>query len=267
MNILLYPLSPPPALTSASGKEASVTTLISNYKNYEEFENSTDPKILGTLSLEAREAINNYIRVVLRGKLGRSVSVIIHRDVKICIDNMIESRLDLGISDENPYVFGLPSIFNERNRYIRACQLMREYSELCGASNPITLRGTSLRKHIVTQDVALQLSHTEIGDLATFMGHSEQIHRQHYGLSIGVREVGIISNLLEKAQGQVSKDHNDQNLQQNINPGVQPILRTSTSYSCLTSSSEESSSENDEAAVFDLDCKFEELNSIIFSCN
>lgn len=179
---------------------------IKSYLTNEKFSPEKNPEIMQTLSKQGQQALNHYVRVVIRGKLGRSVPVIIHKSIKKCIDILIESRESVGISSTNPYVFGLPSSEAMEHRYIKACYLLRLYSEKCGASEPELLRGTKLRKHIATQATMLHLTDNDIIDLATFMGHKEKIHREHYRLSIGVREVGIISELLEKAQGNYNNE-------------------------------------------------------------
>ncbi|KAJ8929594.1 hypothetical protein NQ314_017701 [Rhamnusium bicolor] len=52
---------------------------------------------------------------------------------------------------------------------MKVCNLMRLYSENCGASQPELLQGTKLRKHIATQATMLHLTDDDIIDLATFM--------------------------------------------------------------------------------------------------
>ncbi|KAG5864948.1 hypothetical protein JTB14_021788 [Gonioctena quinquepunctata] len=113
----------------------------------------------------------------------------------------MENGEEVGVPKSNPYVFGLASANSTEYRFVRACNLMKLYSEKCGASEPHILRRTKLRKHIATQATVLHLNYTDIIDLATFMGHKEEIHRDHYRIPIGFTEVGIISTLLEKAQG------------------------------------------------------------------
>lgn len=107
-------------------------------------------------------------------------------------------RNEAGVSDENPYVFGLPG---GNNTFLRACKLLRSFSKLCGAKNPENLRGTQLRKHIATRSILLDLEKQEISDLAHFMGHNEAIHRSHYRIPIVTRDIIKMSKLLEIAQG------------------------------------------------------------------
>ncbi|XP_011302189.1 uncharacterized protein [Fopius arisanus] len=55
-------------------------------------------------------------------------------------------------------------------KHSSACDLMREYSLKCGADAPETLRGTTLRKHIATKCIALNVTDGQVTDLANFTG-------------------------------------------------------------------------------------------------
>ncbi|KYN43056.1 hypothetical protein ALC56_02495 [Trachymyrmex septentrionalis] len=50
--------------------------------------------------------------------------------------------------------------------------------------NNIIISGTTLRKHVATLGVNLNLMDSEIVDLANFMGHEEKIHREYYRMPI-----------------------------------------------------------------------------------
>jgi len=66
---------------------------------------------------------------------------------------------------------------------------MRRFSTECGAQRPWTLRGTSLRKHVATISVALDLSENDIFDLAKRMGHALTIHKEIYKQPIISRDI------------------------------------------------------------------------------
>lgn len=81
---------------------------------------------------------------------------------------------------DNPDVFGIQGRLQSEFKYLRACNLMRKFSELCGAEHPDRLRGKNLRKHIAITCITLNLEEKEISDLANFMGHAEKIHEGIY---------------------------------------------------------------------------------------
>lgn len=150
-----------------------------------------------------------YVRFLIRGKLGRSVPVLLNSEMKNCIDLLLHYRKEAKIPDGNPYIFALPGYDKKRFRYIRACDLLRTYSIDCGASMPLRLRGTKLRKHIATRCITLNLSDPDVTELANYLGHNKNIHMQHYRQSLPQFEIVKMSRLLKIAQGE------DDDFQQN----------------------------------------------------
>jgi len=108
------------------------------------------------------------VPVLLSNKLFESINLILH------------FRNEAEVPAKNPYIFGLPGIKNQRYRYLRACILLRKFSKECNAIESTTLRGTSLRKHVATHCIQLNLNDIQVSDLATFMGHTKKIHKDHY---------------------------------------------------------------------------------------
>lgn len=119
-------------------------------------------------------------------------------------------RKEAKVRDKNPYVFGLPDVTKERYRYryLRACLLMRKFASECNAVHSDTLRGTTLRKHIATHCIQLNLTECDVSDLATFMGHADKIHREHYRQPLASRDILKISQYLEAVQG-TTQDNNE----------------------------------------------------------
>ncbi|KAL6254299.1 hypothetical protein P5V15_014345 [Pogonomyrmex californicus] len=151
--------------------------------------NQTNRDIYKSLSTEGRRLAKKYIRFEIRGKLGRTVPVLLHSDLLKCINVILNFRSDAKVHHENPYLFGIPGCDKKRYKYLRACNLMRTFSEACGASMPHTLRGTQLRKHIATKY-----------DLSNHLGHTDKIHKEYYRLPVASRDILQVSKLLEYAQ-------------------------------------------------------------------
>ncbi|XP_071579372.1 uncharacterized protein [Temnothorax nylanderi] len=74
---------------------------------------------------------------------------------------------------------------------------------------PTSLRGTTLRKHIATICVSLDISEHEVNDLADFMGHHEKIHKSHYRQSLITKDLAI-TRFLKYAQGEDTTDESDE---------------------------------------------------------
>lgn len=149
------------------------------------------------------------MRFLIRGKLGRTVPVILDMEIVQCIELILKYRKDANVPQNNPYVFGIPNYSNKGNfKYLRACVLMRNFSKKCDAQMPHALRGTELRKHIATTCITLNLSENEVDDLANFMGHHEKIHKRHYRQSIPAVEIIRMTKFLEAALGEDAQQSN-----------------------------------------------------------
>lgn len=173
---------------------------IEDFNSYEKV-NEQMSDIYKTLSVEERKVAERYVRFCIRGKLGRTVPVLLPNELFQCITLILRYRQEANVSNTNPYVFGIPSPNKDRHRYLKACPLMRKFAQECNAVSSTTLRGTILRKHVATHCIQQNLTDIEVWDLATFMGHAEKIHKQHYRQPQATRDILKISQYLEAVQG------------------------------------------------------------------
>ncbi|XP_044763256.1 uncharacterized protein LOC123320130 isoform X1 [Coccinella septempunctata] len=211
---------------------------IEDFRSYAQI----SPYELKSLPSDARKLAKTYVRFVIRGKLNRTVPVLLSRELVKCIESIIEHRDEMGVHRENRYVFGIPGFERSRHKYLRACVLMRKFAEASGACFPSSLRGTKLRKHIATNCINLDLSETEVTDVANFMGHSSKIHKEHYRQPIASREILRISRILELAQGgnDSESDKEDWNDEERGNREVSDELSAVINQPSSTFSSESS---------------------------
>lgn len=183
--------------------------LIKDFRNYEQISESTDKDLFQTLSDEAREIVKKYVRFTIRGKLMRTVPVLFSAELLQCIEIILKYRNDARVPAKNIFLFGIPGYNKSCFKYLNVRELMRRFSTECGAERPWTLRGTGLRKHVATINVALDLSENDISDLAKHMGHAITIHKEIYRQPIVSRDIIRMSQVLEKAQG-VSNEGSDE---------------------------------------------------------
>ncbi|KAF5275540.1 hypothetical protein FQR65_LT16598 [Abscondita terminalis] len=173
---------------------------ISDFNRYQTVDDEEDVDIISNLPVEERKNAHKYVRIQLRGKLGRSVSILIDKNEFKTLQLVISKREEAGVPATNPYVFGLPG-GDGINRHLSACRLLQKYSEECGAIRPENLRGTQLRKHMATHSANYNLNDSEFQDLTNFMGHADKIHKEHYRIPVATREITRISTILQKARG------------------------------------------------------------------
>lgn len=196
-------------------------TLIDDYKTYEGINYQTN-EMYKALSSRAKDVAKKYVRFTLRGKLGRTVPVLLTEELKNCLEMILKHRKAAKVSSKNPYLFGLPSLQKYKHRYLLACDLLRQFAVDCGADNPETLRATELRKHIATICIHYNLTENEISTLANFMGHADKIHLTHYRQPVIEKEILEISQYLEAAQGagENESDSNDSDYEPSDNENI-----------------------------------------------
>ncbi|XP_063978674.1 uncharacterized protein LOC135163296 isoform X1 [Diachasmimorpha longicaudata] len=174
---------------------------LEDFKSYRGLDYAKDRGTYNGLSEEGKKLARKYVRFEIRGKLNRGVPVLLDSDMLDCLNLLIAHRKDARVPESNSYLFGLPSTDKDRHRHLQACDLMREYSVKCGAQMPETLRGTTLRKHIATRCINLNLTDGQVADLANFMGHAEKIHKDIYRQPVLETDIVKISKILNAAQG------------------------------------------------------------------
>lgn len=124
--------------------------LIEDFNNYEKLNENMYNDIYKSLSTEHKRIAQKYVRFCIRGKLGRTVPVLLSNHLFQSVILILKYRKQAGVSKKNPYVFGLPGRNKERYKYLRACALLRKFAEECNANQSSTLRGTILRKHVAS---------------------------------------------------------------------------------------------------------------------
>jgi hypothetical protein len=151
-------------------------------------------------SFTQTDKTHNYVRFTIHGKLNKTVPVLLDAQMLKSIQLLLQFRKDAKVPSANPFLFGLPSV-NKHYKHLRACRLMRDFASECGAKNMSTLRGTTLRKHVATKCVDLNLSDNQVTRVANFMGHHEHIHKEIYRQPVTKVNILDMSKILERAQG------------------------------------------------------------------
>lgn len=172
-----------------------------HYKSLERIDEKSNIDLYKNLNSNAKKIANKYSRILLRGKLNRTVPVLLNEQMIECIEIILRYRDKAKVSKRNPYLFGIPGGARNTEKWPSACDLMRKFSLQCNAKVPSSLRGTLLRKHVATCSISLNLTNGEIDDLSKFMGHDKNIHLNIYRQPVATKDILEISQLLEKAQG------------------------------------------------------------------
>lgn len=155
-----------------------------NSKSYEEFAEVVTPA--------ENILMKNFKRVVTRGKRGRGVPILFSKDIQEHVQLLLQARSHF-ISERNLFLFA--SCTSDQFPII-GYRVVQKHARLCGAKNPEALTSTRLRKHLATLTQIFSMNDNEIEQLATFMGHTVNVHKQVYRLPDDVYQTAKIAKLL-----------------------------------------------------------------------
>lgn len=117
---------------------------------------------------------------------------------------LVSERKACGILEENGYLFARPAA----KTHFRGSDCLRAFAGACGAKCPKALTSTRLRKHAATLSTVLNMSDTEMDQLANFLGHDIRIHREFYRLPEKTLQLAKVSKLLMALeQGRLAEFH------------------------------------------------------------
>ncbi|XP_037392094.1 uncharacterized protein LOC119262817 [Pygocentrus nattereri] len=96
----------------------------------------------------------------------------------------------------------------EAMTHFRGSDCIRGFAKACGARCPESLTSTRLRKHAATLSTVLNMTDTEMDQLANFLGHDIRIHREFYRLPEKTLQLAKISKvLMALEQGRLAEFH------------------------------------------------------------
>lgn len=183
--------------------------LVSDLDQIEKIDKVKDKEEFNSLDDAGKKIAQRFYRFKIRGKVNRTVAVIADLDLIQELKLLNDYRSQAHIPTHNPFLFGLPNPVTDRIRVLNLCKEMRTISEECGAKEPHLLRGTTLRKHVATKCVELDLKASALGDVIGHLGHSEHIHKNIYQQKLKSKTIVQVTKVLEAAQGDLGDDDFD----------------------------------------------------------
>lgn len=162
------------------------TYLMSEEKNEQTYEEFSE-----AVSSSEKVLLKTLKRVVIRGKRGRGVPVLFSTDMQDHMQLFLEARPNF-LDHSNQFLFGNP----KSNNPITGYKVIQKHAHLSGAKNPQALTSTKLRKHLATLTQLFNMTSNDIEQLATFMGHTFDVHSKSYRLPDDVYQTAKIAKLL-----------------------------------------------------------------------
>ncbi|XP_056330265.1 uncharacterized protein LOC130242246 [Danio aesculapii] len=156
------------------------------------------------LSEVEKKLCRHFTRVITRGKRGRPVPILLTPKMLSSLELLVEQREACGVLKDNAYMFARP----EAMTHFRGSDCLRGFAKQCGAKCPKALTSTRLRKHAATLSTVLNMTDTEMDQLANFLGHDIRIHREFYRLPEKTLQLAKISKILMALeQGRLAEFH------------------------------------------------------------
>ncbi|XP_058974471.1 uncharacterized protein LOC131800790 [Musca domestica] len=204
---------------------------IENYNKKETITDNIEAGFIDNISNQSFEFAKQYVRITLRGKLGRTVSILLDPLSRKAVDLILKHRNSAGIPKSNHYIFSAPGSSGISKKYIRACPLLRKFALECGATIPHTLRGNKLRKHIATYTALLNVEEATVDKLANFLGHHKDIHKSIYRVSVPMAEITTVSKILLSAAGCRNEENSENNSFDNLRGNISSESESSSDES------------------------------------
>lgn len=151
--------------------------------------NIQETEFEGCLTETEKILLNSCSRLVIRGKRGRGVPVLLSQNMREQFDFIINVRGNF--IENNDYIFHTTG-----KNFLDGTKILYKYAERCGIQNPKSISATRLRKHLATVTQLLQFSESDLEQLSKFMGHTLQTHCNFYRLSDSTYQTAKISKLL-----------------------------------------------------------------------
>ncbi|XP_049327921.1 uncharacterized protein LOC125787558 [Astyanax mexicanus] len=155
---------------------------------------TTDPHedVDWALSEVEKKLCRHFSRIIIRGKRGRPVPILLTPKMMSALELLVKQREACGVLKDNSYMFARP----EAATHFRGSDCIRGFAKACGAKCPESLTSTRLRKHAATLSTVLNMTDTEMDQLANFLGHDIRIHREFYRLPEKTLQLAKISKVL-----------------------------------------------------------------------
>ena len=160
-------------------------------KTYTDRDQTMNKDIVDHLTPVERKLCESLGYVVVRGKRGMGVPMMLTEKVRSALDQLVEARELAGISPDCPYLFTTGTAPDSTP--LRGSDCIRKLTRKAGVSN---VTATKYRKHAATMLQLLQLSENEMDIVARFMGHDIRVHREFYRLPEKTVHAAKISKLL-----------------------------------------------------------------------
>ncbi|XP_033731339.1 uncharacterized protein LOC117320961 isoform X2 [Pecten maximus] len=150
-------------------------------------------EMMGEMTAFEKHLLETQEVVEIRGKVGRCVPVILPEDVRAVLTYIAsgEVRKACQISADNPYLFA-----NRMAGVFRGYDAIYTLTKEAGLTNPNLVRTSNMRKYMATMVQALDTNEAERSWIVQHLGHSMDVHMNHYRQTSDLIERTEVAKLL-----------------------------------------------------------------------
>ncbi|XP_021370026.1 uncharacterized protein LOC110461070 [Mizuhopecten yessoensis] len=154
--------------------------------------NGVSRELRGQLTEFETHLLERQEVVVIRGKTGKGVPVILPPDVLNCMQYLANpAARAITTTKENPYLFA-----NTNIGVYRAYDAIRMVTMNAGLKMPHLIRTSNMRKYFATMLQVFNTTETERQWVLDHLGHTMDVHRVHYRQTSDIIERVDIAKLL-----------------------------------------------------------------------
>lgn len=217
-----------------AGEVAKLT--MATYKNRPNWKRAGHSAITATLEPLEKKLLEKTDLVMVPGKRSRKVPILLPQDVLQAMELLMNTREQVGIPSGNAYFFSSRS----SNGFLDGWQAINASSSEADLKKPELVTSTKCRKYNATITQLLDLGPTQVELLANHMGHSVNIHKEHYRLQESTIEITKVGKLLLAVDKGVNLKQNSSSSKTNES-GQILANSTKTTEDCVDLSPEKSS--------------------------
>ncbi|XP_030018186.1 uncharacterized protein LOC115438607 isoform X3 [Sphaeramia orbicularis] len=167
---------------------------------------STEPHedVDWALSEVEKKLCRHFSRIIIRGKPGGPVPILLTHKMLSALELLAKHRETCGVLKDNLYMFAQPAAVS----HFCGSDCMRDFAKVCGAKCPKSLASTKWRKHAAILSTVLNMTDTEMDQLANFLGHDISIPPEFCRLPMKTLHLAKISKvLMALEQGRLAEFH------------------------------------------------------------
>lgn len=177
-------------------------TLLSSWFRKDQYKKETISEIKSNMGRLEKQLYDKMDVVMVRGKCGNRVPVLVPEDAARAIESLIRVRDDF-VDKGNKFLLAAPGA---NIGHYRGGQILKNLVQDMGMNQPQLFTATRLRKYCGTTSQMLALSDADFEILTRHMGHDKNVHRQYYRLpdsTLELTKAAVLMNCMD--EGNVGK--------------------------------------------------------------